>query len=40
MSPSEVTVFKSVGLPAQDVAVAQAVLAEAERLGLGERIAW
>ncbi len=34
----EVTLFKSVGLAAQDLAVAQAVLAEADRLGLGTSV--
>jgi len=35
VSDDEVTLFKSVGLAAQDLAVAAVVLAEADRLGLG-----
>jgi ornithine cyclodeaminase len=35
VADDEVTLFKSVGLAAQDVAVAQLVAVEAERLGLG-----
>ena len=38
--PSQVTFFKSVGIAAQDVFAAQAVLREAERLRLGDRIDW
>lgn len=38
--PSPVTFFKSVGIAAQDVFAAQAVLSEAERLRLGDRIDW
>jgi ornithine cyclodeaminase/alanine dehydrogenase-like protein (mu-crystallin family) len=37
-SPEEVTLFKSVGVAVQDVAAAAAVLAEAERLGLGMEV--
>ncbi len=39
-SDRQVTFFKSVGLAVQDVVAAQAVLREARRLELGERIAW
>lgn len=39
-SRSQVTFFKSVGLAAQDVFAARAVLRQAERLGLGEPIRW
>lgn len=39
-APSQVTFFKSVGIAAQDVFAAQAVLREAERLRLGDRIDW
>ena len=39
-SQSQVTFFKSVGLAAQDVFAAHAVLRNAERLGLGGRIDW
>lgn len=38
--PSQVTFFKSVGIAAQDVFAAQAVLSAAERLRLGDRIDW
>ena len=38
-SPEEVTLFKSVGVAVQDVASASAVLAEAQRLGLGTEAA-
>ena len=38
--PSQVTFFKSDGIAAQDVFAAQAVLREAERLRLGDRIDW
>ena len=38
--PSQVTFFKSVGIAAQDAFAAQAVLREAARLRLGERIDW
>ena len=38
--PSQVTFFKSVGIAAQDVFAAQAVLREAERLRFGDRIDW
>jgi alanine dehydrogenase len=34
-SPDEITVFKSVGVAAQDVVVASYILGEAQRLGLG-----
>ena len=37
---TELTFFKSVGIAAQDVVATQAVLREAARLGLGERIDW
>jgi ornithine cyclodeaminase len=37
-SPDDVTLFKSVGLAIEDVAAAQVVHANAERLGLGSRI--
>ena len=39
-SSSEVTLFKAVGLAVQDVFAAHAVLREARRLDLGERIEW
>ncbi len=39
-SPSDVTFFKSVGLAAQDVFAARAVLRHAERLDLGDPIRW
>ena len=39
-SNTEVTFFKSVGIAAQDVVATQAVLQEAAKLGLGERIDW
>lgn len=39
-APSQVTFFKSVGIAAQDVFAAQAVLHQAERLRLGDRIDW
>lgn len=39
-APSQVTFFKSVGIAAQDVFAAQAVLRQAERLRLGDRIDW
>ena len=37
-SPQEVTLFKSVGVAAQDVAAASRALAEARRLGLGAQV--
>lgn len=37
-SPAEITFFKSVGVAVQDVAAASAVLAEAQRLGLGQPV--
>jgi alanine dehydrogenase len=38
-SPDEITLFKSVGVAVQDVAAASAVLAAAQRLGLGTEVA-
>jgi len=38
-SPGEITLFKSVGVAVQDVAVASAVLEAADRIGLGTRLA-
>ena len=39
VSPEEITLFKSVGVAVQDVAAASAVLAVAQRLGLGTEVA-
>ena len=37
---SEVTLFKSVGLAVQDAVAARFALANADRLGLGQQVAW
>lgn len=39
-SPEQVTLFESVGVAVQDAAAARAALARAERLGLGQEVAW
>lgn len=39
-SPDEITLFKSVGIAAQDAMAAQAALEYAQKLGLGQTIAW
>jgi ornithine cyclodeaminase len=39
-SPTEITLFRSLGLASEDVATAQFVLAEAARTGAGTRVPW
>lgn len=39
-SRQQITLFKSVGMAIQDAAAARIVLAEADRLGLGQEVAW
>jgi ornithine cyclodeaminase len=39
-SDDEITLFKSVGVAVQDAVAARAALAQAERLGLGQRVPW
>ena len=39
-SPDEITLFKSVGIAVQDAMAAQAALENAQKLGLGQTIAW
>ncbi|MDP2776361.1 MAG: hypothetical protein Q8O48_01855 [Anaerolineales bacterium] len=39
-SPDEITLFKSVGIAVQDAMAAQAAVENAQKLGLGQTIAW
>jgi ornithine cyclodeaminase len=39
-SPSEITLFRSLGLGSEDVAAAQFLLVEAQRTGAGTRVPW